>query len=77
MKPKTFEEQLGELEAIVRKLEGGDLSLDESLRLFEDGVKLTRQCQERLTEAERRIEYLTRGDDGSPELHEITEDDLT
>ena len=61
----NFEAQLASLERIVRELERGDLPLEQSLELFEQGVKLSRECQERLNEAERRIEVLLRGDDGS------------
>lgn len=57
---KPFETSLAELEQIVAKLEGGDLPLEESLELFEKGIKLSRECRERLTKAERRIEILTR-----------------
>ena len=63
-KPKTFESSLDELERIVRDLEQGDLSLEKSLELFEQGVKLSRDCQERLNEAERRIEILMRDNQG-------------
>jgi len=55
---KSFEKSLDELEKIVSKLEAGDLSLEDSLKLFEEGVKLSRTCRERLTNAERRIEML-------------------
>ena len=55
---KTFESALGELESIVQQLEQGDLDLEESLKLFEKGVKLSRECRERLARAERRIEIL-------------------
>lgn len=55
---KSFEKSLDELEKIVAKLEAGDLPLEESLKLFEEGVKLSRNCRERLTKAERRIEVL-------------------
>ena len=61
----SFESQLASLERIVRELERGDLPLEQSLELFEQGVKLSRECQERLNEAERRIEVLLRGGDGS------------
>jgi exodeoxyribonuclease VII small subunit len=61
---KTFEASLAELEKIVGLLEGGDLPLEESLKLFETGVKLSRECRERLTEAERRIEILLKEGDG-------------
>ncbi|MDT5159463.1 MAG: exodeoxyribonuclease small subunit [Acidobacteriota bacterium] len=63
--PPNFEAQLASLERIVRELERGDLPLEQSLELFEQGVKLSRECQERLNEAERRIEVLLRGGDGS------------
>ena len=61
----NFEGQLASLERIVRELERGDLPLEQSLELFEQGVRLSRECQERLNEAERRIEVLLRGGDGS------------
>ncbi len=63
-KPKTFESSLEELERIVRELEQGELTLEKSLELFERGVKLSRECQERLSQAERRIEILTRDNQG-------------
>ena len=63
--PSSFESQLATLERIVRELERGDLPLEQSLDLFEQGVKLSRECQERLNEAERRIEVLLRGGDGA------------
>lgn len=62
--PSSFEAQLATLERIVRELERGDLPLEQSLDLFEQGVRLSRECQERLNEAERRIEVLLRGGDG-------------
>lgn len=61
----TFETSLTELEAIVAKLEDGDLPLEESLELFEKGIKLSRECRERLANAERRIEVLKKDADGS------------
>jgi exodeoxyribonuclease VII small subunit len=76
----NFEAQLASLERIVRELERGDLPLEQSLELFEQGVKLSRECQERLNEAERRIEVLLRGGDGSTvavpfERDELVEDE--
>ena len=60
---KDFEAALSELDALVKKLEEGDLSLEQSLALYERGVQLSRFCHTRLEEAERRIEILTeRGD---------------
>lgn len=65
-KPKTFESSLEELERIVRELEQGELPLERSLELFEHGVKLSRECQDRLNQAERRIEILMRDNQGRP-----------
>lgn len=64
--PKSFEASLEALEEIVQQLEGGDLPLEKSLELFEQGIKLSRQCQERLSQAERRIEVLLRDNQGRP-----------
>ena len=75
-KKQTFEASLQELERIVRNLENGDLALEESLKLFEDGVKLSRECQERLNQAERRIEILMRDGEGNPALETIKAEDL-
>lgn len=63
-KTKTFESSLEELERIVRQLEQGELTLEKSLELFEQGVTLSRDCQERLNQAERRIEILMRDNQG-------------
>ena len=68
---KTFEASLKELEQIVKQLEEGDLPLEESLKLFENGVKLSRECRERLTNAERRIEVLMKEADGSINVESI------
>ncbi|HEU4710742.1 MAG TPA: exodeoxyribonuclease VII small subunit [Pyrinomonadaceae bacterium] len=63
---RTFEASLEALERIVRQLESGDLPLDKSLELFEQGIRLSRECQERLNQAERRIEILLRDNQGRP-----------
>src|SRR4029079_4341892 len=55
---KDFEAALAELEEIVKKLEGGDLTLEASLALYERGVELSRFCHARLEDAERRVEIL-------------------
>ena len=73
---KTFEAALGELEMIVNQLEEGDLSLEESLKLFEEGVKLSRECQQRLAQAERRIEVLLRDAEGNPAVESLEPDGL-
>jgi exodeoxyribonuclease VII small subunit len=65
-KPNSFEASLEELERIVRELEQGELPLERSLELFEQGVKLSRECQDRLNQAERRIEILMRDNQGRP-----------
>ena len=72
---KSFETQLAALERVVRELERGDLPLEESLKLFEEGVRLSRDCQERLNQAERRIEVLLRDSEGRPVLGEFDEED--
>ena len=66
-KEMKFETALGKLEEIVKKLEGGDLSLDDSLKMFEEGVKLSRLCGGKLDAAERRIEILMKNNEGKLE----------
>jgi len=62
-----FEKKLSRLEAIVQKMEKGDLALDESLKLFEEGVQLSRECHTRLSEAETKVKLLMSvGADGQP-----------
>ena len=58
--PLDFEKALSDLEAIVERLEQGDLPLEESLKQFERGVELTRQCQVALKQAEQKVEILLR-----------------
>lgn len=65
MAEKKFEDSLARLEEIVKELESGDLSLDLSLKLFEEGIKLSRICNKRLEEAERRVEILLKDKSGS------------
>jgi exodeoxyribonuclease VII small subunit len=73
---KTFESALGELESIVQQLEQGDLDLEESLKLFEKGVKLSRECRERLAKAERRIEILLKDSNGNLSVQNLDPADL-
>lgn len=73
---KTFEASLAQLETIVRQLEAGDLPLEESLKLFEKGVALSRECRERLNEAERRIEILMKDSEGEPAVSELDPESL-
>jgi exodeoxyribonuclease VII small subunit len=65
LKLKDFESALKSLEDIVLQLEGGDLTLDRALELFEDGVKLSRYCTAKLEEAERKVELLVKSPDGT------------
>lgn len=58
-----FEKKLNRLEEIVQKMEKGELSLDESLKLFEEGVKLSRDCHGQLTNAEAQVKKLVSVDD--------------
>ena len=73
---KDFEAALTELDAIVKKLEEGDIPLEQSLQLFERGVQLSRFCHARLEEAERRIEILNeRGQLQQAPASLVTDDD--
>ncbi len=66
----SFEEQIVKLEETVRKLERGDISLDESLALFEEGVKLTKDCQEQLNKAEKKVKILINGEEEDFDVNE-------
>jgi len=57
-KSYPFESSLARLESLVEQMESGELSLDESLKLFEEGIKLTRECQQALTDAEQKVNLL-------------------
>jgi exodeoxyribonuclease VII small subunit len=61
-----FEEALSRLEELVAELEGGDLSLEDSLRAFEQGIRLVRQCSDRLKAADLRISQLEEGGNERP-----------
>lgn len=61
---KTFEESLAELEQIATKLESGNLGLDEAIKEFEKGIKLSKECSEKLDEAEKKINILVQGENG-------------
>lgn len=71
MKKYNFEESLKRLEEITDKLESDDLTLDESLKLFEEGVSLSRYCEKKLTEAEQKIEILK-----SSEIEEFSDKNI-
>jgi exodeoxyribonuclease VII small subunit len=68
MDDMKFEEALARLEEIVKKMEDGDLTLEESLDAFEAGIKLSRFCTKKLDEAERRVEILLKDEDEKVEI---------
>jgi exodeoxyribonuclease VII small subunit len=70
---KTFEQSISELEEIVSQLENGDVTLDESLSLFERGIKLSKSCQKMLDAAEKKVSILLTNDDGEIEKQEFAE----
>jgi exodeoxyribonuclease VII small subunit len=61
-KTLNFEKALAELEALVERMEEGDMSLEESLKAFENGIRLTQQCQQALSEAQQRVQMLMQKD---------------
>jgi exodeoxyribonuclease VII small subunit len=63
-KKPDFERSLARLEEVVRRLENANLSLDEAMKLFEEGVELSRECQKQLEQAEGRVEVLLKKADG-------------
>ena len=63
----SFEDGLKQLDEIVRKLEGDDLSLEDSIKLFESGVSLSQRCRKQLEQAETRVEGLMKDGGGKPE----------
>jgi len=71
-KELTFEEAMERLEGIVGELEEEDLPLEKSLEIFEEGVKLSRLLNGRLSEAEQKVEILLRGEDGKKEPRPFT-----
>jgi exodeoxyribonuclease VII small subunit len=69
-----FEDALAELESIVKSLESGEQSLEASLEQFEQGVKLSRHCQQSLSEAEQKVKMLVE-ENGEEQLKTLTEND--
>ncbi len=63
---KTFEESMSRLEQIVRSMERGDVALEESLKLFQEGTELVRNCQKLLDEAQLQVKKIMTAPDGSP-----------
>lgn len=64
MPKEKFEEALKKLEKIVSRLEEGEIPLEESLKLFEEGIRLSRFCNQKLDEAEKKVEILMKGKNG-------------
>ena len=63
---KTFEESMARLEQIVRAMERGDVALEESLKLFQEGTELVRSCQKLLDEAQLQVKKIMTAPDGGP-----------
>ena len=72
---KKFEQALEELEKVVERLESGELSLEDSLTAFEEGVRLVKYCNQKLNEAERKIELLVKDKEGKLQLKPFTDVD--
>ncbi len=68
---KSFEENLQRLEAIVRAMERGDVALEESLKLFQEGTDLVRQCGKLLDDAQLQVQKVMTASDGSPVLEDF------
>ena len=73
-KPVNLEKALAELEELVDELESGDLPLEKAMKKFEEGIKLSRNCQAALKEAEQKVEILL-GSSGDEELREFSVDE--
>ena len=71
---QTFEASMARLEQIVRAMERGDVALEESLKLFQEGTMLVRNCSKLLDEAHLQISKVMTGTDGSPVLEEFSDD---
>lgn len=67
-KPPDFEQALAALEALVERMEDGELSLEDSLAAFEQGVRLTQECQQALASAQQRVQMLTQQEGGEVRL---------
>lgn len=74
-KPLNLEKALKDLETIVEDLESGDLPLDKAMKKFEDGIKLTRNCQAALKDAEQKVEILLKSVGGDEELEDFEVDE--
>lgn len=71
---KTFEQNMARLEQIVRSMERGDVALEESLKLFQEGTELVRACGKLLDEAEMQVKKIMTAPDGTPVEEEFTDE---
>ena len=71
----TFESNMQRLEQIVRAMERGDVPLDESLKLFQEGTELVRACDQLLNDAQLQVEKVVKGPDGNPTFEEFKDED--
>ena len=71
---KSFEESMNRLEQIVRAMERGDVALEESLKLFQEGTELVRSCQKLLDDAQLQVKMILTAPDGSPVEEEFRDE---
>ena len=74
-KSKTFEESMGRLEQIVRAMERGDVPLEESLKLFQEGTELVQTCTKLLDDAQLQIKKVMTAADGSPVMEDFADEE--
>ena len=74
-KSKTFEESMSHLEQIVRAMERGDVPLEESLKLFQEGTELVQTCTKLLDEAQLQIKKVMTAADGSPVMEDFADEE--
>ena len=77
MAQKTFEQSMKQLEQIVRELEDGDLPLEKAIKKFEEGMKLTKLCSEKLDETEKKISVLLKNAEGQMAERPLVPEDET
>lgn len=75
-RPNEFEKAFQQLEKIVQRLEGEELPLDESLQLFEEGIRLSRFCHQRLEEVEKKIELILADAKGQPVVEPFEDEEI-
>ncbi len=71
-KSQTFEQAMNRLEEINQALESGDIPLEESIKLYDEGIKLIEFCQSKLNEAEKKIQKLSRNTEGNFEISDLS-----